>query len=243
MRAEETRKLYTYNTFHAALAYWGALHGCETIADCFADAVVLDGAEGALRESCRALQAEYGWSDDEMARWADSVVSQTDSPALGDTVARYGADPRRKLGRSDRIAGPLLLARRHGVPAPYLTRVLAAALLYDHPDDAGAVAVQAQVTDLGPGGAARALCGFSEEEADLVNRVNETYTQLQSEAVWSKRVREVGALAFQYEQTYRGCGQCTFAALMDTLGEIDVPVCRRCFRSGNRLRRRDRAVR
>ncbi len=137
MRAEETRKLYTYNTFHAALAYRGALHGCETIGDCFADAAVLDGAKGALRESCRALQSEYGWSDDEMARWADGVVSQTANPALGDTVARYGADPRRKLGRSDRITGPLLLARRHDVPTPYLTRVLAAALHYQDPDRRG----------------------------------------------------------------------------------------------------------
>ncbi|MFL7811241.1 MAG: mannitol-1-phosphate 5-dehydrogenase, partial [Anaerolineae bacterium] len=141
------RKLYTYNTFHAALAYRGALRGCETIADCFADTVVLDGAKGALDESCRALQAEYGWSKHQMARWADGVVAQTDNPTLGDTVARYGADPRRKLGRSDRIVGPLLLARRHNILAPYLTQVLVAALLYRDPNDAGAAAVLAQVMD------------------------------------------------------------------------------------------------
>jgi mannitol-1-phosphate 5-dehydrogenase len=111
--APERRKLYTYNTFHAALAYLGALRGHELIADCMADPSVRAAAACALGEVGRALEgdASRGFAPDEMARWVLDVVRHTDNPVLGDTVRRYGADPRRKLRREDRLVGPALLAR------------------------------------------------------------------------------------------------------------------------------------
>ena len=114
MRAEETRKLYTYNMCHAALAYLGSLRGHDLTVDCLTDPWVRGEVEGTLDEVSRALQAEYGFSADEMAAWNAGVIAQTDNPTLGDRVARHGADPRRKLKRSDRLVGPALLARAHG---------------------------------------------------------------------------------------------------------------------------------
>ena len=77
------------------------------------------------------MQAEYGFEEDEMARWVEDMVRYTDIPALGDTVRRFGADPRRKLRREDRLIGPLLLARKHGQETPHLVRVVAAALRFN----------------------------------------------------------------------------------------------------------------
>jgi mannitol-1-phosphate 5-dehydrogenase len=171
MRAEETRKLYTYNTFHAALAYLGVLRGHVRVVDSLADPWVRAGAEGALRESAAALQAEYGFAPDEMARWIDGLIVQTDNPALGDTVTRFGADPGRKLRRDDRLVGPLLLARRHGIQAPHLIRAAAAALLYPDPGDAGAAYVRQAVETLGVEEAVRALCSLGESETDLVEEI------------------------------------------------------------------------
>ena len=189
MRAEELRKLYTYNTFH----------------------------------------------DDQMSQWIAGVLAQTNNPALRDTVARYGADPRRKLRRSDRLVGPLLLARKHEIAAPHLTRTLAAAFLYQNPDDAGAMAVQARIAALGLPGAVRALCELTEDEADIVAAVERACAQLEGEAVWVKRAREAGALAFQYEQTYHGCGQCALAAILDTLGEFDTCAADAVFEAATGL--------
>jgi mannitol-1-phosphate 5-dehydrogenase len=93
MRAEEMRKLYSYNTFHAALAYHGALRGIERVVDCLADAQVSAAAEGALAEAAAALRAEYGFGAEEMARWCAGVRAQTDNATLGDTVRRFGAIP------------------------------------------------------------------------------------------------------------------------------------------------------
>ncbi len=178
MRAEEMRKLYTYNTFHAALAYWGALHGYEHIVDCLADTQVRGEALGALNESSQALQAEYHFSADEMRRWNEGVVHQTNNPTLGDRVSRQAADPLRKLRREDRLIGPILLARKHAIPTPHLVRATAAAFLYPNVCDAGAVAIQERITQCGIEAVVREVCQLNLAEEDVLAAVVAAYTEL-----------------------------------------------------------------
>ena len=175
IRAEETRKLYTYNTFHAALAYFGSLHGYAQIVDCMADPAACAPAEAALQESSAALQAEYGFTRQEMDRWIAGLLADTNNPALSDTVARCGADPRRKLQRADRLIGPLLMARKHGLPGANLARAAAAGLLFKNPGDAGVVEVQAQVAAHGVAGAVQRLCQLTAEEEDVVDAIVAAY--------------------------------------------------------------------
>jgi mannitol-1-phosphate 5-dehydrogenase len=171
MRAEETRKLYTYNMCHAALAYLGARRDHTLTVDCLADPVVREEVEGALDEAGRALQAEYGFAADAMARWNAGVLQQTDNPTLGDTVARHGADPRRKLKRADRLVGPALLARKHGITPRHLIRAIAAGFLYNDPGDTGAVFVQDRIAELGVSAAVREVCELADDEADLAEMI------------------------------------------------------------------------
>jgi mannitol-1-phosphate 5-dehydrogenase len=171
MRAEETRKLYTYNTFHAALAYLGALEGYKLIAQCMADPDVRDHAAQALDEAARAVQAEYGFESEDMSRWVEDVIRHTDNPVLGDTVQRYGADPARKLRRQDRLVGPTLLARVHGLDHRHLTRAIAAALHFD----LGDAQVREQIERLGLPAAVSALCGLTEAEQDLAEQIVHQY--------------------------------------------------------------------
>ncbi|MBL7200942.1 MAG: C-GCAxxG-C-C family protein [Anaerolineae bacterium] len=235
MRAEERRKLYTYNTFHAALAYLGALRGHVRVVDALADAWVRVGAEGALRESAAALQAEYEFAPEEMARWIEGVIAQTDNPALGDTVARYGADPRRKLRHDDRLAGPLRLARGHGIESPHLTRAIAAALLYRDPNDAGAAYVEGQVDALGPGKAVRALCGWPDPEPEWVEGIVRAYGRLPVEVQWAGYAEQAYHLGFGYERTYKGCGQCILAAVQDATGLFDRALFNGAFEAATGL--------
>jgi mannitol-1-phosphate 5-dehydrogenase len=183
MRAEEMRKLYTYNTCHAALAYLGALRSHELIVDCLADPTVRSQAERVLEEVAQALQAEYGFDAKEMEAWIARVIRETDNPTLGDRVSRHGADPVRKLRRSDRLIGPLLMARKHGIPAPSLTRATAAAFLFRNPCDPGAVAVQERVRQSGIESAVRELCELTDAEADLVAAIVEAYRSLKTRDV------------------------------------------------------------
>ncbi len=228
MRAEEVRKLYTYNTFHAALAYLGALRGHAAIVDCLADSAVRVDAEGALQESCAALRAEFGFGTDEMARWLAGVVAQTDNPALRDTVTRYGADPGRKVQRGDRLMGPLLLARKHAIATPHLTRALAAAYLYGEAADPGAQAMQKAVHVHGITETVNTLSGLNDDEADIAEAVIRAYARLAEERTWAGWVRQAEQLGFAYEQRYHGCGQCTVAALLDTLRDVGAVAIDPC---------------
>lgn len=176
--AEGMRKLYLANMFHAALAYLGALRDYVRIVDALADPWVRAEAEGALQEASLALQAEHGFSADDMAEWIQKLRQRVDNPALGDTVARIAADPRRKLRRSDRLVGPALLARRHGIRPSNLARAIAAVLLYTNPTDSGAVYVQGRISELGLSAAARELCELADDEADLLDMVVAAYHDL-----------------------------------------------------------------
>ena len=167
MPAQEVRKLYTYNMCHAVLAYLGALRGHELAIDCLADPEIRPVAEGALAEVSWALQAEYGFAADEMARWNAEVIARTDNPSLGDRVTRQAADPQRKLRRTDRLTGPALLAYRHGITPDCLAQAIAAALRYRDPADPGACHVQARVAELGLRAAIIELCELQPEEAGL----------------------------------------------------------------------------
>ena len=235
MRAEETRKLYTYNTFHAALAYHGARRGYEHIVDCIADPTVRSEAEGVLHESSAALQAEYGFAADGMARLVEGVLTQTNNAALRDTVARFGADPRRKIKRADRLVGPMLLAHKHGVARPHLISALAAALLYENRDDEGAVYVQEQIASQGLPDAVRALCELSADDDDLVAEVTGAYDRLREEDRWADLARRAGELGFEYERAYHGCGQCALAAIMETLEQFDAEEAAAVFEAATGL--------
>jgi len=175
LRAQEARKIYTYNTFHASLAYLGALRGYTLAAECLADPEVRAGARGALEEAARAVRAEYGFERGEMARWVENTVRYTDLPDLGDTVRRHGADPRRKLRRQDRLVGPLLLARKHGQEASHLVRVAAAALRFNVPGDLSAAYVRERVAAMGVEAAVRELCGLGDAEAGLIAEIVMAY--------------------------------------------------------------------
>jgi mannitol-1-phosphate 5-dehydrogenase len=175
IEAQEVLKLYSYNTFHASLAYLGARRGYQWVAECLADARVRAAAEGALDEAARAVQAEYGFSSADMARWVTDLIRCTDIPALGDTVRRFGADPVRKLRRGDRLIGPALLAHQHGIETPYLACAVAAALRFDVPGDVSAAHVRERVVALGVDDAVRELCGLGDGEAGLIQEIVRAY--------------------------------------------------------------------
>jgi mannitol-1-phosphate 5-dehydrogenase len=226
MRAEEIRKLYTYNTFQASLAYLGTRRGHRLAVECMADPEVRAQAEGALDEASRALQAEYGFGADEMARWVRAVVGQTNNPLLADTLERLGADPRRKLRREDRLIGPALLAYQHGIQPQCLVQAVAAGLQFGNPADSGAGYVQERVARLGLPAAVRELCGLSEAEEDLVKAIVRAYRRLQGEENWARAARRAYELGFEFEKVYHGCGQCALAAVLESLASFsqDAPL-------------------
>jgi mannitol-1-phosphate 5-dehydrogenase len=161
------------------LAYHGARRGHTLAVECLHDPLVRAEAKGALAEAGRALQREYGFGAEEMARWNETVLRQTDNPTLGDTVARYAADPIRKLKRADRLVGPALLAHRHGLAPLFLARAIAAAFCFRNPADPGAVLLQQRVSEVGLEAAVPELCELAPGEEDLARAILEAHRRFQ----------------------------------------------------------------
>lgn len=224
MRAEETRKMYTYNMAHAVLAYHGAMRGYDLVVECMANERILDEARRALSEAGQALCAAYGFTPEEMEAWNRGVIEQTDNPALRDTVQRDAADPLRKLRRDDRLIGPILLARKHDLPWKYLCRAVAAAFHYDDINDATALSIKKDIAEKGLRKTIEDICSLSRDESDLIDAIVRAYHRLPLELEWEKRAQQAYDQGFENEKVYHGCGQCTLATLMQVLDIFDEGV-------------------
>ena len=90
-------------------------------------------------EATQAVLKEYGFTRDDLAKgarerpggsWWDGMMEEDT-----DLVFRVANDPIRKLSRKDRLTGPALCCLKHGTVPYFLTRAVAYALCYEHPDD------------------------------------------------------------------------------------------------------------
>jgi mannitol-1-phosphate 5-dehydrogenase len=224
MRAEEIRKIYTYNMCHAVLSYHGHMAGHALLVDCLADPIIKVDAEGALKEVSAALQREYGFSGEEMGVWVKGVLAQTNNPTIGDTVIRSAADPLRKLKRDDRLIGPIQLCLRNGIDPKHLARAVGAALHYFEEEDTASVKLRELIKEKGIQGAIVEVCGLTQDDALLVTQIEEAYQHLEKVVTWDEKGERAYSSGFKYEKVYHGCGQCAIAAVSEVLGNFDDEV-------------------
>lgn len=162
LEAEETRKLYTLNMAHCALAYLGAPRGFQTSFAAVQDPALRAGVAQALEEASLGLAGEFGFPAAEMAAWRETIFSLLDNPYIADGLDRLGADSRRKLGPNDRLVRPALLCIAHGGTPAALARIIRAGYGFENPD-AGTQAVRALVKERGLSHAVEAVSGLDRE--------------------------------------------------------------------------------
>lgn len=160
------RKLYVHNCAHAVCAYLGYVRGHATIWEAITDALVERDVRAAMTAGATALARKFpglGWESVEEN--VSGFLERLHNRALGDTVARVGADPLRKLRRDDRIVGAALFCQEQGVdPAPIL-KGLCAALRFDASGDASAALLQEELRERGLGYVVERRMGVRPEEA------------------------------------------------------------------------------
>jgi mannitol-1-phosphate 5-dehydrogenase len=224
MRAEELRKIYTYNMCHALLSYHGKFYGYPLLVDCLKDDAVSKEAEGALDEVSAALQKEFGFTAKDMQAWIKSVLEHTNNPTVADTVARSGADPKRKLARDDRLIGPTLLCLKNGITPRHLIKGIAAAFHYYEESDPSSKEIQETIKWKGIREAIKQYCGLGKGEEDLLEQIAAEYDRVPLEHEWVKKSRQAYQLGMEYEQKYHGCGQSVIAAVTEVLGIFNEEV-------------------
>jgi len=141
-------KLYVLNCGHAVCAYLGFQRGYTFIHEAMGDESINRAVVGAMLESQQALQNKHGKTL-HYAGFINEILASFSNAALGDTIARVGRDPIRKLQPDDRLVGPAKLAFRYGVEPKNLIRGCAAAFTYVPKDDPQAEELQAMVDDKG----------------------------------------------------------------------------------------------
>lgn len=157
------RKLFTHNGAHALLAYHGFQRGCEYIWQALEDPFIHTELLGYWQETGDALIAAFGFDPEEQRAHEADLLRRFANRALGDTVARVGRDPKRKLRGDDRLfgAGRLCLQIKPDTIPVHVCRAIAAALRFDAPGDPTAAEVRAAVETLGAAAALATLSGLA----------------------------------------------------------------------------------
>jgi len=161
LEAYEERKLFTHNCGHALCAYFGWEKAHEYIWQAVTDPDVRAKAVAALDETSRALIKKHGFTPEEQQAHVDDLLARFANRALGDTVARVGRDPIRKLGPRDRLIGAARLVMETGGEPVSVVAGICSALRFNNPDDPVAVKLARMIQQHGVEHVLREVCGLA----------------------------------------------------------------------------------
>lgn len=130
------RKLYLHNMGHCMLAYLGESRGLEFIWESVEQIDLRYFVRSAMTEAAGALSVRYGVPLADLLRHVDDLLARFRNHGLGDTNARVGRDPLRKMQPGDRMLGSYALCLEAGVTPSYVALAVALGIrrLADEPD-------------------------------------------------------------------------------------------------------------
>lgn len=141
-----TRKLFTYNAASCVIAYLGWLRGYSDYGEAANDPEVLELLDRNYAVTNRVLCREFGYEEKDQAEFAALSKAKFTDRTIADTVARNAREPQRKLGREERVIGPMLVINKYGEDASVLEMTAAAMLLYDNDGEDAWRAIKAEKT-------------------------------------------------------------------------------------------------
>lgn len=177
------RKLYTVNTGHCCAAYLGYLKGFSTIQEAMANQEITTQVQQVLEETGELLVKKYAFDPQEHTKYIYKILDRFRNPYLTDEVARVGRSPIRKLSPNDRLVRPALQAFELGITPNHLALAMAAALLFDNPEDPEAVELQSSIQAVGLSRAVTEYTGIPENHpvhALILEHVHQLKQQVHS---------------------------------------------------------------
>lgn len=129
------RKIYTFNTTNATIAYIGMLKGYVHLMDAANDAEICEIVDAVQEEMNRPIAEALGVTLQEQQEFAQKAQKKYKDRSVIDFLERHCRDPLRKLGPEDRIVGTARMIEREGGKVRYLALTLAAALYYQSPNE------------------------------------------------------------------------------------------------------------
>ncbi|KOY81465.1 mannitol-1-phosphate 5-dehydrogenase [Lysinibacillus macroides] len=129
------RKLFTVNTGHCCIAYFGYLNGYSTIQESMTDPQLISKVHRVMLEIGKMLIQKHDFDEQEHRHYIHKTIKRFTNPYFSDEIVRVGRSPIRKLAKNDRLVQPTLQTFNLGLDVSNLTNVIAAALLFDHDED------------------------------------------------------------------------------------------------------------
>lgn len=155
------RKLFVHNAAHAMLGYLGWLRGYTYVYEAIADPHIRAVLDETMHEVIEAFVRKHGFTREEMQEHLADLYRRFANRALADTIERVARDPERKLRPDDRLVGAARLLMEHGLDPKGFCTAIAAALLYDNPNDGSAVALQQRIEQEGVSAVLEKLTGMT----------------------------------------------------------------------------------
>lgn len=172
------RKLYTVNTGHAAVAYFGYLAGIRRMDEALASEEIKTMTENVLQETGKLLIAKYQFNEQEHGDYIQKIMGRFANPFISDDVTRVGRSPLRKLKFNDRLVGPATQYVELFDETPtFLALGIAAALRYDYLEDPEAKFIQETIQRQGVRHAIETFTGLKAGTA-LFTAIEEGYQKL-----------------------------------------------------------------
>ncbi|MBU8908579.1 mannitol-1-phosphate 5-dehydrogenase [Desertibacillus haloalkaliphilus] len=168
------RKLFTVNTGHAVIAYLGYIEGKETIDKTLADPEIANQVEETLKETGAYLIKRYAMDEVEHLSYINKNIDRFKNPYLNDSVTRVGRAPIRKLGPEDRLVRPITEAYKEGLSYSNLAKAIAAALMFDDPEDKQAVELQGMIEENGVAAVLKSVSNLN-EDSEITKEVIRQY--------------------------------------------------------------------
>lgn len=168
-----TRKLFTYNAASCVIAYLGYLKGYTDYAQAANDSDILELLDKNYAVTNKVLCAEFGYDIADQEEFALLSKNKFCDKTIVDTVARNAREPQRKLGRAERIIGPMLLINKYGEDASVLEMTAAAMLLYDNEGEDEWRKIKSEHT---PEVILETICGLNAADKSFANIIRYYHT-------------------------------------------------------------------
>ncbi|WP_413733337.1 hypothetical protein ACL2XP_13690 [Sodalis sp. RH21] len=171
------RKLYIINGGHAWAGYIGYVRGYDIIQDVFNNGELVAEVKSAMLETANLLHEKYDFPLDELTDYIDFAIGRFKTPGIKDTIARVCRSPIRKLAPDDRLTAPCVQCENAGLNNEKLLTGIAAALLFDNPDDGQCRELQQAIKEQGIGVALTRYTGIT-ADSRMYNIIMGEYSEL-----------------------------------------------------------------
>ena len=162
------RKMFTVNTGHAAIAYFGKTLDYDTVAEAMTDARVKNFLDDVLTETMDYVTSVYDFTTEEQQTYINKIIKRFTNPYLSDDLNRVGRGVMRKLGPGDRIIKPLVYLHEQAKPHASLSRLAGLAVQFDNTDDPEQVEMNKLIEEFGVEGFLSRHSGLSD---DLITEI------------------------------------------------------------------------